>query len=251
MESPPTVDLSVILPCYNEAKVLARTVERIREVLDRTKYTYEIVIVEDESSDGTDKIARSLSEKFENVVWLHREKRYGRGSAVAYAITRSRGEICGCIDVDLETAPHYIPTLILAIENGADIASCIRVYKINRYQFLRLPKLLVHCGAKVLIRYLLKVPLQDTETGCKFFRKNRIRPILEKINDGHWFWDTETLVRPYYEGYVIKEIPTLFIPDYTRESKVNLVRDSVIHFKRLLEFRKEIKRTYWKRGRKC
>jgi hypothetical protein len=69
---------------------------------------------------------------------------------------------------------------------------------------------------------------------------------LEQIKDGRWFWDTEILVRPYYEGYVIKEIPTLFVPDYARESKVDLVRDSVIHFRRLLQFPKEIKRTYWK-----
>ena len=243
-------DVSVILPCYNEAGYLQRAVETIREVLERTRYSYEILIVEDDSTDGTDKIAKSLSERFENVVWLHRDGRGGRGSAVAYAISRARAGICGCIDVDLETPAHYIPALILAIERGADIASCIRVYKINRYQLLRFPKLLVHYGAKLLIRRLLRIPLQDTETGCKFFKKDRILPVLGKIKDGRWFWDTEVLVRPYYDGYAIEEIPTLFIPDYSRESKVNLVRDSFAHFARLLEFRGEIKRTYWK-GSRC
>jgi glycosyltransferase involved in cell wall biosynthesis len=218
-------------------------------VLDQTKYSYEIIIVEDDSTDGTDKIAKSLSEAFENVVWLHRDRRGGRGSAVAYAVSQARADICGCIDVDLETPAHYIPALVLAVEHGADIASCIRVYKVNWYQLRRFPKLFVHYGAKILIRHLLKVPLRDTETGCKFFRKDRILPILEKIRDGRWFWDTEILVRPYYEGFSIKEIPTLFIPDYSRESKVNLVRDSIIHLRRLVEFRAEIKRTYWRRQR--
>ena len=78
VDSPAPIDVSVILPCYNEAKILARTVERVREVMERTKYTYEIVIVEDESPDGTGGIAERLSEKYSNVVWLHRDKRLGR-----------------------------------------------------------------------------------------------------------------------------------------------------------------------------
>jgi hypothetical protein len=98
---------------------------------------------------------------------------------------------------------------------------------------------------------LLKVPLHDTETGCKFFRRDRILPILGTIKDGRWFWDTEVLVRPYYQGYSIAEIPTLFIPDYTHESKVNLIKDTLIHLGKLLEFRSELKRTYWERDRKC
>jgi glycosyltransferase involved in cell wall biosynthesis len=242
-------DVSVILPCYNEAGYVQRAVETVREVLEQTRYSYEIIIAEDGSTDGTDKIAKTLSERFENVVWLHRDGRGGRGSAVAHAIGRSRADICGYIDVDLEIPAHYIPALILAIEKGADIATCVRVYKVNRYQFLRFPKLLVHYGAKVLIRRLLRIPLQDTEAGGKFFRKDRILPVLGTIKDGHWFWDTEILVRPYYEGHTIEEIPTLFIPDYSRQSTVNLLRDSLAHLARLLEFRSEIKRTYWNKGR--
>ncbi len=242
-------DVSVILPCYNEAGYLRHAVETIREVMDQTRYSYEIIIVEDESTDGTGDIAKSLSEQSQDVVWLHRKGRGGRGSAVAHAIGLARADICGFIDVDLETPAHYIPALILAIEKGADISSAVRVFKVNRYQLVRLPKLLVHYGAMVLIRYLLKIPLQDTEAGCKFFRRERILPVLGQVKDHHWFWDTESIVRPYYEGHRIEEIQTLFIPDYSRKSKVHLVLDSIGHFAKLLEFRREIKRTYWNRGR--
>jgi glycosyltransferase involved in cell wall biosynthesis len=109
------VDVSVILPCYNEAKILRTSVEAVMVVMEQTKYRYEIIIAEDASRDGTAAIAKMLSEEFPNIVWIHREERRGRGSAVANAIVQSRGSICGYLDADLETPAHYIPAFVSAI----------------------------------------------------------------------------------------------------------------------------------------
>ena len=74
-----TVDVSVILPCYNEAKILRPSVKTIQEFLDKTVYQYEIIIAEDASKDGTDRISKELADSNANIVWLHRDERIGRG----------------------------------------------------------------------------------------------------------------------------------------------------------------------------
>ena len=99
-------DLSIILPCYNEVQILEESVRTIQRILDQTIYRYEIIIAEDASTDGTDRIAKQLANGSERIVWLHRDKRIGRGSAVAAAIKKSRGEIVGFLDADLEAPAH-------------------------------------------------------------------------------------------------------------------------------------------------
>lgn len=236
-------DVSVILPCFNEAAILEKTVLAVRGIMDKTIYKYEIIIAQDKSTDGTEKIAEELSHKFNNILWLKRENKRGRGSAVAAAIKKARGTIVGFIDIDLEIPAYYIYPMILEVEKGADIATCVRVFKINKRQlFFRLPKILSHYCYLWLVRNILKVNLQDTEAGFKFFNRQRILPLLDEIKDEHWFWDTEVMVRSYYKGYRIKELPTLFLPDYARRSKVNLLKDSYSYLLNLLKFRIELKR---------
>lgn len=236
------MDVSIILPCYNEADVLERSVLSIRKVMDKTAYSYEIIIAEDNSTDGTADIAKRLSEQFNNVVWLHRSHMRGRGSAVAEAIKKSKGRIAGFIDVDLETPARYIYPIVLEIENGADISTCIRVFKLTTKQlFFRLPKVMSHFCYIWLVRKMLGIKLEDIEAGFKFFNKERILPVLDEVKDTHWFWDTEIMVRAYYKGYKIRETPTLFLPDYKRKSKVNLLKDSYDYIVKLFKFRKELK----------
>jgi hypothetical protein len=105
-------------------------------------------------------------------------------------------------------------------------------------------KVLAHFVYAALGRLALGVPLRDIESGFKFFRRERILPILTQIKDTHWFWDTEVMVRPYYAGYAVKEIPVVFTLDPAHESKVDLIKDSLDHLRRLLAFRREIKQTY-------
>ncbi len=233
------MDVSIILPCFNEADILKKAVYSLRDVLEKTVYKYEIIIAEDSSTDGTDIIAGELTRQFDNIIWLHRESKRGRGSAVTNAIRKSRGRITGFIDVDLETAAHYIYPLILEIEKGADIATALRVYTLDKYELVyKFHKTISHYCYVWLSRKLLKTKLIDTETGCTFFNRERILPILDQIKDEHWFWDTEVMVRPYYKGYAIKEVTTLFVPNYARPSKVRLIKDSWDYLVNLFRLRK-------------
>ena len=81
----------------------------------------------------------------------------------------------------------------------------------------------------------------DNEAGFKFFNRGRILPILDKVKDTHWFWDTELMVRSYRLKYKISTLPMLFLPDHLRKSKTNLLLDSVSQLIKLFKFRKELK----------
>lgn len=244
MEIEKKIDVSIVLPCYNEAGYIEKAVREISAVMDATKYGYEIIIAEDASSDNSKEVIQELMKRYANIVWLHRDVREGRGSAVSNAFMRSNGRICGFIDTDLETPAYYIIPLLVELEKGADVSSAIRIFKITWMDILYFPKFISTHVYKIIARVLLKTDLRDSEVGCKFFKKEKILPILPQIKNKHWFWDTEIMVRPYYENYAIKEIPTLFIRDWAHPSKQNLLRDSIEHLRWLLKFRKEIKETY-------
>ncbi len=132
--------------------------------------------------------------------------------------------------------------MIIEVEKGADIATCVRIFKLTGSQLLfRFPKILSHYCYLWLSRMLLGTNLRDTEAGFKFFNKERILPVLNEVKNKHWFWDTEIMVRSYYKGYKIRELPALFIPDYSRVSKVSLLRDSFEYLFNLFKLRKELK----------
>lgn len=231
------LDLSLIIPCYNEEVILEGNTKQIFEILDGTRFNYEIIFVDDRSQDNTkDIIEKIISDHPDKKIKkIFHEKNRGRGSAVSDGIKASSGEVAGFIDIDLEVHARYIPYFILAIKKGFDIAVAHRVYKFNPKAIFRF---ITSKGYIFLVRRLLKVNLKDTESGFKFFSREKILPIVNEIKEEGWFWDTEIMARAFRIGYKIKEIPCLFLKNPKKHSTVNVVRDSTYYFKKLWEFRK-------------
>src|SRR4030043_471140 len=98
-----SVEVSVVFPAYNEADALEAAVEKVIQTLNEFKHSYEIIIAEDGSTDGTDKLADALAEKYPFVKHIHGEKRLGRGAALKNAFKQSSGEVLVYMDLDLAT----------------------------------------------------------------------------------------------------------------------------------------------------
>jgi glycosyltransferase involved in cell wall biosynthesis len=238
---PAKVDVSLILACYNEEQIFTQSVKEILEILDNTRFTYEIIFVDDCSKDRTrDLISEAIAQYPDKPLrrLLH-EKNKGRGGTVADGIKIARGDVAGFIDIDLEVHARYIPSCILAIQNGADVAIAHRVYT---FQPKSVDRWLMSKGYSWLVRHLLGVDLFDTETGYKFFDREKILLVLDEIEDQRWFWDTEIMVRSYLRGLKIAEIPALFIRRFDKQSTVSGIRDSVEYFGKLWRFRGAIKK---------
>ena len=116
--------LSVVLACYNEEPVLLSSYAEIRETLSGMNVPYEVLFVDDCSRDGTRALLRSLAEQGgDNAprVILH-ERNLGRGATVSDGFRAARGEFAGYLDLDLEVHSRYIPSLVSALQKGADVA---------------------------------------------------------------------------------------------------------------------------------
>ena len=233
--------LSLVLACYNEAEHLEESFREILDVLLNLGRPFEVIFVDDVSRDDTRKILGEIVAKNPGLdlrVILH-ERNQGRGATVNDGFRAARGEITGFLDVDLEVHARYIPSLVRAIERGADVATVRRIYA---FQLASLDRYFMSRGYSWLVRSLLGVPIQDTETGYKFFRRSRGLPVLDEIEDPGWFWDTEFMVRAARRGLRLVEIPGAYVRRGDKTSTVRGLRDSVRYFGKLLAFRREIGR---------
>jgi glycosyltransferase AglD len=235
-----TPRVSVVLACYNEEEHLARSFEEIRDVLDGLQSPYEILFVDDVSRDGTRGVIDAIVKKHADLdikVLLH-DRNKGRGATVTDGFRAARAPIAGYLDVDLEVHARYIPSLVRAIEKGADVATVRRIYAL---QVRSLDRYFLSRGYSFLTRRMLRTNVQDTETGYKFFRRESLLPVLDAIEDGGWFWDTEFMVRAERRGLRIAEIPGAYVRRADKTSTVSGLRDSIDYFGKLLRFRKQLR----------
>jgi len=215
--------VSVVLPAYNEAAKIEKTVLITAETLSKIADRFEIIIAEDGSTDGTDRIASMLSKKYAYVIHLHSDARQGRGKALNRAFKAASGEVLCYIDVDLATDMKYLEKLVRAISvDGYDFATGSRIMPESdaKRPFKRE---FASRGYNHLVRLFLRSKLYDHQCGFKAFRRKALFEILDVVENQHWFWDTELLVRAQHKGYKVLEFPVYW--RHGGSSKVNLVKD--------------------------
>jgi glycosyltransferase involved in cell wall biosynthesis len=219
------VKISLVLPAHNEIDTLETAVTEITGILDEHGETYEVVIAEDGSTDGTDKKADDLSERLHAVRHIHSDKRLGRGKALKNAFRQSRGEILVYMDVDLATDVRQLKELINSIdEEGYDFATGSRLLPESNVERSG-TRNIASKTYNFMVRAVLGSKVKDHQCGFKAFRREPLMQLLDEIGAEHWFWDTEFLVRAHRKGYKIKEIPVLWRSG--RETKVRLLHDSL------------------------
>jgi len=213
----------VVLPAYNEAANIDKAVLVTAETLFKITDRFEIIIAEDGSTDGTDRIASRLAEQYVYVVHLHSDKRQGRGKALNRAFKAASGEVLCYIDVDLATDMKYLEKLIRAVStDGYDFATGSRMMPDSdaKRPFKRE---FASRGYNFLVRLFLHSKLYDHQCGFKAFRREALFELSEDVENEHWFWDTEVLVRAQHKGYRVMEFPVYW--RHGGSSKVNLAKD--------------------------
>jgi dolichol-phosphate mannosyltransferase len=199
-------ELSIVVPTYNESENLPILVDRIRKALGRTKH--EIIVVDDNSPDGTGEIAEHLARRYGNIKVVHREKKKGLASAVVDGFKHVSAPTVCVIDADLQHPPEKIPELFDEIKNGADIVVASRYVKGGGIRGWAKSRKIISRGAEILAR--LAIPnshgLSDPLSGFFMLKKDVIRgaeldPIGFKIL-------LEVLVKGSYKKVV--EVPYVF-----------------------------------------
>ncbi len=213
--------VDVVIPVLNEAHVLEESVATVREFLrENLPYRWQIVIVDNGSTDGTFDVAQNLAHKFEDVKFVHLEER-GRGRALREAWMSSEADVVLYTDVDLSTDLAFLPKLVKALAgDGYDMATGSRLAKdsVTKRSFKREITSRVY---NRFVKWILFTKFSDAQCGFKAVTREVVDKIVPQVKDQGWFFDTELLVLGEKQGYKIKEIPVVWTED--DDSRVKII----------------------------
>ncbi|MFB6281656.1 MAG: flippase-like domain-containing protein [Haloferacaceae archaeon] len=225
MSGPSAPEVSVVLPAYNEAATIERTVgttiDRLASFLPAG--AFEVIVAEDGCDDRTPDIAARLARTDDRVRHVHSDERLGRGGALERAFAAAAGDVLVYFDTDLATDMDHLEELVERVRSGeCDVATGSRWLpgaEADRPAKRGVPSR-VYNG---LVRLFLRSDLRDHQCGFKAVSREAFEDLRDEIGDDHWFWDTELLVRAQRAGYRVAEFPVAWEPK--GDSKVDLVRD--------------------------
>src|SRR5215216_2461946 len=218
-------DVEVVVPVYNEEQALAASIERLHAFLsEEFPLSWQIVIADNASSDGTLDVARRLSDELDGVQVMHlREK--GRGRALRAAWLASPARVVCYMDVDLSTDLRALLPLVAPLISGhSDLAIGTRLARSARVT--RGPKReFISRSYNLLLRTFLRVHFSDAQCGFKAVRTDVAKRLLQSVADDGWFFDTELLVLAERDGLRIHEVPVDWVDD--ADSRVDILRTAM------------------------
>jgi glycosyltransferase involved in cell wall biosynthesis len=208
-----SVDL--FIPCYNEERVLADSVGKLKDWCagHLASYRWRVVVADNASKDATLQVAQRLTaDDPDRVGYIHLDEK-GRGRALKRAWLESNADAMCYMDVDLSTDLAMITPLLNAVlEDGYDIAYGSRVARgadIER----SLKREINSRGYILLFKLLFQAKFSDAQCGFKAVNARTARELMPVIQDNEWFWDTELLVIGEKGGWKLKEVPVRWIED--------------------------------------
>jgi len=203
---------SIVIPIYNEEEILIESVNSIISMCERTKLTYELLLIENGSTDKTLEIAQSLS-TMNNSIKVHSLNQANYGNALKNGFSLAIYDLVVAFDIDYYSETFLITSLQLESEFSAITAS-------KRLQTSEDARRLIRRVATNFFVYLLKVlfntNLSDTH-GMKAIKKTEINKFIEQVFSTQDIFDTELLLRIERNGGKVKEVP----------AKINEIRPSV------------------------
>jgi glycosyltransferase AglD len=225
--------VSLVLPAYNEVECLNPAVEKTMAALSQFTDSYEVVIAEDGSTDGTAERSEELAQKYPCVRHIHRNQRLGRGTALNNAFKQCSGKVLAYMDLDLATDLNYLKPLVEAISvEGYDFSTGSRMLKASQAE-RTFARGISSRTYNWLVRQMLGSKLYDHQCGFKAFKREPLFCLLDQIEATHWFWDTEILVRAQRGGYKVKEFAVEWHSG--KDTKVNVAKDAYNMFKQIME----------------
>ena len=199
---------SLIIPAYNEQGRIVSTLRTVDAYMSAQGGSYEIIVVDDGSTDGTLDIVKDLAAETGSIRVVSYEKNSGKGYAVRQGVFAARGDYIAFSDADLSAPIDELPKLFDAIKNGFDVAIGSRA--VNRSLLgVHQPwyRELGGRGLNLIIQALAVPGIKDTQCGFKLFRGDVAREIFSKCFLDGWGFDVETLYLARRLGHTVAEIP--------------------------------------------
>lgn len=227
MTAAATLHAVLVLPTFNEADNIERAVRAAHAALQTapTLRGHTILVVDDDSPDGTGAVVERLMGELPSVQLLHRTERTGLGPAylAGFAQALAQGaDLVLQMDSDLSHDPNDLPRLVAAAADGADVVLGSRYVpggSVTDWSWLRR---FVSRGGSCYARLVLGVPVNDLTGGFKCYRANVLRTIdLESVDSKGYSFQVELTYRAVRAGFTVREIPIVFRDRVAGTSKMN------------------------------
>ncbi|MCL2099132.1 MAG: glycosyltransferase [Oscillospiraceae bacterium] len=234
--------ISLVIPVYNEEKIIGGTIADIRVFMDKTfGEDYEVIIVDDGSADGTLEIAKKSSGA--NIKIITHEKNRGKGGAVRTGMLAALGDVIFFTDCDLAYGLDVIREGYEFFLDGGNTDILIGSRRKHKegfasYSFLR--KFISLAYFKLLRIYGGIRSTTDSQSGIKGFRNGAAKQIFGLCECDGWAFDLEVLLIAEKLGFTIRELPVKIVNH--GDSKIRLIKDSIKMLKEIAEIKKKVKK---------
>lgn len=199
-------DISIIIPAWNEAKNLPNRLLEIKNVMKDTPLDYEIIVVNDGSTDDTSEICTKMVSD-DRVKVVGYDKNMGKGFALKHGFTYCEGETVAFVDADSDIPFNCIRSFLTALkENGSDVVIGSKYLPNSKFES-PLGRKILSRAYNFLVRLLLKVKVSDTQVGFKVFKRRVLEDVFSRILVKRFAFDAELLTVAQMRGYSISEVP--------------------------------------------
>ena len=237
--------LSIIIPAHNEENRLPHSLEQVFAFLEQQRYSSEVLVIENGSTDRTLELAKAYAKKQDSLRVIHEPLR-GKGLAVRRGMLEALGQYRFMCDADLSMPIEGVNKFLPPERSGFDIAIGSReVQGAVRYD----EPLYRHSGGRLInfvIRLLILPDLQDTQCGFKCFRAEVADDLFGRQLMEGWSFDIEVLYLAEQRGYKIMEVPVDWY--YRPESKVSALRDAYRMIRDIFRIRANMRRGMYDRN---
>ena len=211
----------VIVPTYNEKDNIATVIDKLTAL----NLDLHILVIDDNSPDGTADIVKNLQKKNEHIFIIERSGKLGLGTAYVrgfhWALERGYKYILE-MDADLSHNPDDVPRLIKTCKNGADLTIGSRYSEGVNVVNWPIKRLLLSYGANKYTRIVTRMPVKDTTAGFKCFHRDVLEAIdLSKVKSSGYSFQIEMNFRAWKKGFKITEVPIIFIERSEGHSKMS------------------------------
>jgi len=213
------MDISIIIPAYNEEHRIGSTIRDLYEYFSSKKQDFEIIVVFD-GNDGTPSVVRSFAGK--NVTLLQFNERLGKGRAVAKGIISAGGKRIGFIDADCPISPEEYLAMFAALDD-ADCVIASRYVKGSKMQGRTFMRKLFSWGFNTYVNTLFRLGVSDTLCGAKVFREDLAKKTISDIKFGGFIFDVEVLWKVKKTGAKLVEYPVSW--KHVKEGTLNYWKD--------------------------
>ena len=233
----PKREITIILPAHNEASQIEKSIQEVERAVSHFSGSYEIIVAEDGSMDGTDSIVANLAKSNSNLDLLHAPVRLGKGKAIKSALHSANGDVIVFMDVDLATSLSHLPDIVKLVQSNRGMAIGSRHVKTSSVQ-RRISRTIFSLTYNLAVRLLFHDGIHDHQCGFKAMTHEVAEVLLAETKSDGFFFDTEMILLCKKMGFPVTEVGVEWTE--TRKeggSAVRLFPDSVKLGLDLLRFR--------------